>query len=437
MPGELPLDDIKKYKKVGITAGASTPDWIIKEVLNKMSELNTQENEMSFKEAFESSLVTLKTGEIVKGKIIGFNNSEVYIDLGFKSDGIIPMEEFTDDPEFNAAESLKVGDEVEVFVIRVNDVEGTVLLSKKKIDAIKLWDKIEEALEKKTPLKAKVVEVVKGGVVANSNGVRIFVPASQISDRFVKDLNEFLKQVINVRIIEFDKHKRKIVGSQRVILEEEKARMAIDFWSNIEVGKNYTGTVKSFMDFGAFVDIGGVDGLVHISELSWSKVKHPSDVLKIGDKVEVTVLEFDKDKKRVSLGYRKAEDNPWYKAEDKYKVGDVVKGKVARMAPFGAFIELEKGIDGLVHISQISNVRLVKPNDVLEVGQEVEAKITEVNIEAKKISLSIKEVNPINPVKAGEETTGEKGEENLPTEHKEDMSVTIGDISAEQNEENK
>ncbi|MCX8132143.1 MAG: bifunctional 4-hydroxy-3-methylbut-2-enyl diphosphate reductase/30S ribosomal protein S1 [Clostridia bacterium] len=435
MPGELPLEDIKNYNKVGITAGASTPDWIIKEVLKKMSELNKQENEMSFKEAFESSLVTLKTGEIVKGKIIGFNNSEVYVDLGFKCDGIIPMEEFTDDPDFNPSESLKAGDEVQVFVIRVNDVEGNVLLSKKKIDAMKSWEKIEEAYEKKTPVKAKVVDVVNGGVVANAGGIRIFVPASQISDKFVKDLNEFMKQVINVRIIELNKQKRKIVGSQRVILEEEKSRAANDFWSSVEIGKKYAGTVKSIMDFGAFVDIGGIDGLIHISELSWTKVKHPSEVLKIGDKIEVNILEFDADKKRVSLGYRKAQDNPWFKAEEKYKVGDIVKGKVVRIVPFGAFVELEKGIDGLVHISQISNMRIAKPSDVLEIGQEIEAKITEFSLETKKISLSIKEVNPIDPVKPNEEKAETKGEEELPTEHKEEMTVTLGDISASLKEE--
>lgn len=425
--GDLPPVDIKKIKKIGITAGASTPDYLIKEVIEKMSELDIVDNEMSFKDAFESSLVTLRSGEIVKGKIIGFNNNEVFVDLGYKSDGIIPMEQFTDDPEFNAEKSLKVGEEIEVFVERVNDGEGSVLLSKRKVDAIRNWDKIEEAYEKKIPLKAKVVEVVKGGVVANAGGVRIFVPASQLSDRFVKDLNEFLKKIINVRIVEYNKQKHKVVGSQRVILEEEKVVAAVEVWGSIEAGKMYSGTVKSLTDFGAFVDIGGVDGLIHLSELSWTKIKHPSDVLKVGDIVEVVVLEFDKDKKRISLGYRKSSDNPWIKAAEKYKAGDVVKGKVVRLVPFGAFVELEEGIDGLVHISQISNVRIGKPNDVLEAGQIVEAKITEINLEAKKISLSIKEVNPIDPVKK-EEKEAVAVEEDAPTEHKEEMGNTIGDV---------
>ena len=447
--GDLPPMDIKKIKKVGITAGASTPDWIIKEVLGKMEELNKQENEMSFKEAFESSLVTLQTGQIVKGRIIGFNNAEVFIDMGFKSDGIIPMEEFSDDPDFKPETSLKIGEEVEVFVVRVNDGEGNVILSKKKVDAIKSWDKIEEAHEKKTPVKAKVVDVVNGGVIASAGGVRIFVPASQISDRFVKDLNEFLKQPINLRITEYNKQKRKIVGSARVILEEEKSRVVSQVWDNIETGKRYDGVVKSLTDFGAFVDIGGVDGLIHISELSWTKVKHPSEVLKVGDKVSVTILEAIKEKNRISLGYRKVEDNPWYNATEKYKVGEVVKGKVVRLVPFGAFVELEEGVDGLVHISQISSVRICKPGDVLEIGQTVEAKITELNVEAKKVGLSIKEVAPIDPVntkqeekteeaaaeKTDESAKAAKAVEEIPTEHREEMNINIGDIIGEVKED--
>lgn len=430
MPGDLPLEYIKKHNKIGLTAGASTPDWIIKEVIEKMSELDKQENEMSFKDAFESSLVTLTSGQVVKGKILGFNNAEVYIDLGFKSDGIIPIEEFSDDPNFKPDESLKIGDEVEVFVIRVNDVEGTVLLSKKKVDSIKTWDKIEEAFLNKTPVKGRIVEIVNGGAIANAGGVKIFIPASHISDRFVKDLKEFLKQNITMRIIEFNKQKKKFVGSCKVILQEERSHSEGEIWGNIEIGKKYLGTVKSFTDFGAFVDIGGVDGLVHLSELSWTKIKHPSEVLKLGDQIDVTILEFDKDKKRISLGYRKAEDNPWNKVAEKYKVGDIISGTVARLVPFGAFVEIEKGLDGLVHISQISNLRLSKPGDVLKAGQVIEAKIIEINLESKKISLSIKEVSPIDPPNSVvEEKDGAIEKEVLPTEHKEEMPNTIGDIA--------
>jgi len=425
----LPLD-IKHCNRVGITAGASTPDWIIKEVIKKMSELSKQDNGMSFQEIFEDSLVTLKTGQIVKGKIIGFNNAEVYIDMGFKSDGIIPMEEFTDDPDFKPEESLKTGEEIDVFVVRVNDGEGNVILSKKKVDAVKGWDKIEEAYENKTPIKVKVLQIVNGGLIASTFGVRVFIPASQVSDRFTKDLSEYVNKVFNVRIIEYNKAKKKIVGSQRVILEEEKSRSEGAVWDNIEVGKEFTGVVKSITDFGVFVDIGGVDGLVHVSELSWTKIKHPSDIMKIGDSVKVRVFDFDKEKKRISLGYKRKEDNPWNKAAAKYNTGDVVKGKVVRLVPFGAFLELDEGVDGLVHISQISNTRIAKPSDVLQIGQIVEAQITELNLEAKKIGLSIKAVNPIDLVSSQKEDAEEvkNPEDEVPSEYKEDMNISIGDL---------
>lgn len=430
---DIPPVDIKKIKIIGITAGASTPDWVIKEVIHKMSELDKQDIEMSFADAFESSLVTLTTGQIAKGRIIGFNNNEVYVDLGFKSDGIIPMQEFSDDPDFNPEKSLKVGDEIDVFVVRVNDGEGNVLLSKKKVDAVKGWDVLESAYETKTPVAVKISEKVNGGVIGFSNGVKVFIPASQISDRFVKDLSEFVKQVLQVEIIEINRQKRKVVGSARTIIEKNKESASNEIWSSIEIGKTYKGQVKSLMDFGAFVDIGGVDGLVHLSELSWNKIKHPSEVVKVGDEVEVTVLEFDKDKKRISLGYKKIEDNPWNKLIEKYQVGNVISGKVVRLVPFGAFVEIENGIDGLVHISQISNVRLGKPGDVLKVGQVVEAKITELDAESKKISLSIKEVNPIDPVGAKKEEETVNAEE-LPTEHKEEMSNTIADNVTDSND---
>jgi len=436
--GDLPPINIKEIKTLGITAGASTPERIIKEVIGKMEELNKQEKEMSFEEAFENSMVTLRSGEIVKGKIIGYNNSEVYVDLGYKSDGIIPISEYTDDPDFKPELNVNIGDEIEVYIVRVNDGDGNVMLSKKKVDAKKSIELIEQAYENKTPVTGKVIEVTNGGVIASVMGTRVFIPASQLSERYVKDLNEFLRQTVTIKIVEFNKQKRKIVGSRRIVLAEQREQMENQVWSNIEVGRKYTGTVKSLMDFGAFVDIGGVDGLVHVSEMSWTKVKHPSDVLKVGDKVEVTVLEFDADKKRISLTMKKEEDNPWFRVTEKYKVGDVVKGKVVRLVPFGAFVELEKGLDGLVHISQISSVRIAKPGDVLHTGQEVEAKIVEINEESKKISLSIKEVNPIDPpakeqeqAKAAENENTDgvvaQEEQEIPSEHKEELTNTIGD----------
>lgn len=425
-PGEMPLVDINKITKIGITAGASTPEWVIREVVKKMSDLNKMDYEMSFKEAFESFDVKLESGKVVKGKIIGFNNMEVFVDLGFKSDGIIQMDEFSDDPSFKPENNLKIGDEIEVFVIRVNDGEGNVLLSKKKVDSLKGMNDIEAAYENKTTITAKVIDVVNGGVIAISNGVRIFVPASQLSDRFVKDLKEFSGSTINLRIVELNRQKRKIVGSARIVIEESRASAAEEFWGKVEKGMVFQGTVKSLMDFGAFVDIGGVDGLVHISELSWNKVKHPSEVLKVGDVVQVHVMDFDREKGRISLGYKKSEDNPWVKAEQKYPVGSTVSGKVVRLVPFGAFVELEPGIDGLVHISQISSLRIAKPGDVLKVGQVVDAKVIEFNLEGKKLGLSIKEISPIDPPNAvmqdgaSEEETAE-----FQSGHLENLSVKM------------
>ena len=435
--GDLPPINIQDTKTLGITAGASTPERIIKEVIEKMDELNKQENELSFEEAFESSIVTLRSGEVVKGKIIGYNNAEIFVDLSYKSDGIIPVGEYTDDPDFKPEANVKIGDEIEVFIVRVNDGEGNVMLSKKKVDSIKSIDVIEEAFENQTEVTGKVVEITNGGVVASVKGVRVFIPASQISERYVKDMTEYLRQTVTVKIIEFNKQRRKIIGSRRAILAHNRERNEGEFWGSIEVGKKYDGTVKNLMDFGAFVDIGGVDGLVHVSELSWSKVKHPSEVLKVGDKVQVTVLEFDKDKRRISLSMKNDDENPWFKVSEKYQVGDIVKGNVVRLVPFGVFVELEKGLDGLVHISQISNARIAKPGDVLKIGQEVEAKIVEVNVEAKKINLSIKDVNPIDPVGYAAEPVKEVEvkdsgieaavEEAIPTEHKENLVNTIAD----------
>jgi len=430
--GDLPSVDIKKIKKIGITAGASTPDWLIKEVTDKMEELNKQENEMDIKEAFENSIVSLQSGQIVKGKIIGFNNAEVFVDLGYKSDGIISMEQYSDDPNFDPQTDIKIGEEIDVYINRVDDKEGNVYLSKRKVDRSKNWKKVEEAFENKTPIEVKIAEVVKGGVLAKIQGVRIFIPASHVSDTFVKDLNEYLNKTISIKIIEYNKRKKRLVGSRKVVLEEEKEKMANEVWDSIEVGKEYDGTVKGLTDFGAFVDIGGVDGLIHVSELSWSRIKHPSEVLNVNDTVKVRVLDFDREKGRISLGYRKTEDDPWFNAEEKYKVGNIVKGKVVRLVPFGTFVNLDDNIDGLVHISQISNVRIAKPSDVLKVGQEVEAKVTELDLEKKKIGLSIKEVSPIDPIV--EELPNlppkpERKKKDEPVvEHKEDFNLTIGDM---------
>lgn len=426
---DLPALDIKKIKTIGITAGASTPDWVIKEVFNTMEEMiNKQETEMSFKEAFEESEISnLRSGEVVKGRIIGYNTSEVFVDLGYKADGTISMEEFLDDPDFDPEKDLKEGEEILVYIVKINDGDGNVSLSKKRVEAIQGMEEIEKAFNEKIPLEAVVKEVVNGGVVANYKGIRVFIPASQVSDHYVKDLNEFLKKKVRFEVVEMSKNKRRVVGSCRNVIEKEKEAKLEAFWADIEVGKEYTGKVKSITNFGVFVDLGAVDGLIHISELSWKKINRPSDVVKVGQEIKVRILGFDKEKQKVSLGYRKAEDNPWFNVENRYSVGDTVEGKIVRLVPFGAFVELEEGVEGLVHISQISNVRLGKPDEVLSVGQKVQMKVLEVNPDLKKISLSIRDIEPIDPVRGEEETVTEDDDE-VPTSHVEEMTNTIGEI---------
>lgn len=430
---ELPLFK-KNVNTIGITAGASTPESVIKEVIFHMQDMmNGHEGEIDFNKALEETFTELRPNEVVKGKIIGYNNNDVFVDLGYKADGLIPMEEFLDDPDFDPEKELVPGKEIEALVVKINDGEGNVSLSKKKVDFIRGYEIAVEAFKNNTPIEVVVKEVVKGGVVADFKGLRIFIPASQLSDRFVKDLTPYVGKKIKILIIEMA-NKRRIVGSSRVLIEKEKAQKSADFWDNVEVGKEYTGTVKSITKFGVFVDLGGVDGLIHISELSWKKIDDPSEVMKVGDTVKVRVTEFDKETQKISLGYRKAEDNPWYNIEERYHVGDVVTGTVLRMVPFGVFVELEEGVEGLVHISQISNVRLGKPDEVLSVGQKVEMKIVDINTELKKISLSIKDVKPIDPVKEEEPAVKEEtDEEDVPTEHSEEMSNTIGDILNEKN----
>ena len=428
--GGLPPIENLRGKRIGVTASASTPDWIIEEVIEKMEEMKRLDGDIDFAEEMESSLVTLQMGQTVKGRIMRYNSTEVYIDLGYKSDGVIPIEEFVTDAEQDPENNIKIDDIIEVYVVRVNDSEGTVQLSKKRVDEKNNWARIEEAFENASPVKAVVTDVTNGGLIVTSGGVRIFVPASQVSDRYVEDLRSYLRKPTEIRVIDYNKQKRKFVGSMKVLIIEDKRRAAERLWDEIEVAKEYGGTVKSLTAFGAFVDIGGVDGLVHISELSWNRIKHPSDVVKVGEQITVRVISLDRDKKKISLGYRRDEDNPWYNIEAKYPVGSVVTKKVVRIAPFGAFVELERGIDALVHISQISDTRIAKPDDVLYVGMEVTAKITELNLETKKISMSIKEVEPIPYIPPVTETERpiEPEEDELPTEHVEEMHTTLGDM---------
>ncbi|MBP3392325.1 MAG: bifunctional 4-hydroxy-3-methylbut-2-enyl diphosphate reductase/30S ribosomal protein S1 [Clostridia bacterium] len=388
---------------VGVTAGASTPDWIIEEVIGKMSEIDTNVAETTEVESFESmledSLKTLTSGQIVKGAISKIDDKGVYVDLGFKFEGFIAIDEFATVPGQPVAD-LKVGDEVEAMVVKVSDKDCEAILSKRRIDNKKNMQLLEASYENKTPVTVKVTEAVNGGVVAFVGSVRIFIPASQLAERFVKDISQFVGQSMDVIITSFEKgpkgHNR-IIGSRKVILVAEREKLDATFWTDIYPGKVCTGTVKSLTPFGAFVDLGGYDGLIHLSELSWKKIHHPQEVLSVGEEVEVTVLECDQAKKRISLGYRKAEDNPWFDAENLYQVGDILEVTVVRFVSFGVFVNIATGVDGLVHISQISNQRISSAADCLKIGQKVMAKIIDTNIAEKKINLSIRDVQAYDP----------------------------------------
>lgn len=351
--------------------------------------MSNMEKDIDFAKAFEESLREVKSGEIIKGTVAGISNGNIIIDLGFKSDGIMPFSEYSDEATADPEKELKVGQEIEAFVVRVNDREGNVVLSRRKIEGMKMWEEIDTWIESKKAVTAKVVKEVGAGLLANKNGIKLFIPASQLAERNA-DLKAYVGNNIVVRLLEVDKDKRKVIASERAIVKEERDAREAQVWSTITEGQEIKGTVKKIEKFGAFVDIGGVDGLVHISELSWGRIKSPSDVLSVGQVVDVYVLSVDKENKKIALGYRKAEDNPWFEIEKKHQVDEVLEVKVKRVVPFGIFVELETGLEGLVHISNITNKRIGTPNEVVKVGQYVNAKITSIDVENKKIELSMK-----------------------------------------------
>ena len=372
------------YEKVGIVAGASTPSDIIEEVFKIMSEEN-------FAQMLDESFKTLNTGDTVTGIVTKVTDADLQLDLGTKVTGMIKAEQITDDSSVKLTEMFKVGDEVEAFVIRVSDVEGVAELSKKRVDSDKNWVKIVEASENGEIVEGKVTEVVKGGVVVVVDSVRVFVPASQTGVPKDGDLSTLVGTIVKLKIIEIKSYGKKAIGSIRVVLREERRALENAFWAEIEEGKYYTGKVKSMTSYGAFVDLGaGVDGMVHASELSWKHIKSPAEVVSIGDEITVFVKSFDAEKKRISLGYKTEDTNPWVLFRATYNVGDVASVKIVNMMPFGAFAEIMDGVDGLIHISQIAQTRIGKPADVLELGQTVDAKIIEIDDEKKKVSLSIR-----------------------------------------------
>ena len=344
----------------------------------------------SFEEMLEKSIKTLHTGEKVTGIVTSITATEVSVDLGTKQSGYIPIAEFTDDTNTNIDDIIKIGDTIETFVMRVNDVEGMVMLSKRRLDAVKNWDVIEAAKESRAIVEGTVTEENKGGVVVNVKGVRVFVPASQTGLPKSAPMSDLVKKPVKLRITEVNQSRRRVVGSIRAVQADERREKSDKVWTDIEVGRQYSGVVKSMTSYGVFVDIGGVDGMIHISELSWTRIKQPSEVMSVGDEVSVYVLSFDKENRKISLGYKKGEDNPWIRFTSKYAVGDVVNVKIVKMMPFGAFAELCPGVDGLIHISQITDHRIGLPSEVLSDGQMVDVKITEIDNDRKKVSLSIR-----------------------------------------------
>ena len=396
--------------KIGITAGASTPERIIREVIQEMTEQEANANQQDMGDVsftdFIDNIPQLKRGATVKGVIVRYDSENVYVDVRDKSEGKIPRHEFDADPDFDLDQAIANHTEIDVYVrnIRNTEMSKEIILSKARVDFGKYKGLIEDAFANKTPIQVKVINVVKDGVIATYGGVDVYIHRTQLEMNIVNDLDAYRGQTIEILITQYDPDKKRlrVSGSRRALLSTARKEKADEIWGQIEVGKEYDGVVRSLTTFGAFVDIGGVDGLVHVSELSWNRIHHPSEVVSVGDPIHVYVKDFDVEKKRISLGYKRVTDDPYHDVESQFPVGTIVHGKVVRMFQFGAFIELAPGVDALCHISQISDVRLNKPEEALAEGMEVDARVLEVSNEKRRISISIKDVEPINPVR-GEE----------------------------------
>lgn len=388
----LPLKEVEKYNKIGLAAGASTPENAIKEVTANMSEKITREESMlDFMEEIEKSLRLPRSGELVNGKVHQVTDKEIIVNLGCKKDGIIPLNEITLEGDQKLTDLFSEGDEISAKVLKTDDGDGTILLSKKKLEASEHWEEINKAFEDKTLIDVNVVRQVNGGVIATYKEVQGFIPLSQLSDKFVENPAEFVGQTLSVKVSRVDSRRGKAVFSHKAKLLEERQKALEEIWNSINVGDIVEGKVMRFTDYGAFVDIGGVDGLLHISEISWGKLKHPQEVLEIGQTINVKILSMNTEKGKVSLGLKQTMPEPWTVIDENYQVGQVVKGKVVQIKEYGCFVELEPGLDGLVHISEVSHKRVTNINDELSVGDVVEAKILEIDKDRKRISLSIKE----------------------------------------------
>ena len=408
---DLDLTVFESASRVGITAGASTPNHIIKEVQDSMSEL-------SFEEMLQDETpVSIRPGQIVDGEVISVKPDELVVNINYKSDGIVTANEYSNTP-IDLTTVVKPGDPITVKVIKTNDGDGQVLLSYKRVAAEKALEELEDAFKNETVLKGTVTQILSGGVIANVGEGRVFIPASLVSDTFERDLSKYLNQEIEFVLIEYDPRKRRVIGNRKKIVSEQKAEAAKELFSRINVGDVVEGSVKNITDFGAFIDLGGADGLLHISEMSWGRVDNPKKIFKVGDKVKCFIKEINGAKIALSLKFD--DQNPWIGAEEKYAIGTEVTGKVARMTDFGAFVVLEPGVDALLHVSQISNEHVEKPSDVLKSGQEITAKVVDIKVPEKKISLSIKAMLPPKEEKAeeapAEEETVVPAEENISEE---------------------
>ena len=428
---ELCFNSLKDCRNIGVVAGASTPAGIIKEVIDTMMEnlQPTEEQveetavqktfeEMTDEEAFEASLSGLTGDQKVEGIVVAVNPTEITVDIGRGVTGYISAAEYSSDPDVKLTDEVKVNDKLNLIIMKINDQEGTAMLSKRRFDAIAGWDKIVAAKESGEVVTGFVKDIIKGGVVAYTNNVRVFIPASQATASRNDSLEDLKGKEVSFRIIEIGRGRR-AVGSIRSVLRDERRAAAQEIWDNIEVGDRFTGTVKSLTNYGAFVDIGGVDGMIHVSELSWTRIKNPSEVVLVGDTVEVYVKAVDKEKKKISLGYKKEDENPWVIFQKNYEVNDVVKVTIVSMTTYGAFARIIPGIDGLIHISQIADKHIAKPQDELTVGQEVDAKIIAVDNDKKRVSLSIraliqKEEEEKQDVEAKDEVVYEATEDNAP-----------------------
>jgi len=428
---DLPLKELENCNRIGVATGASTPERIIKEVIAAMSEVITEKNEGMEEEKnqmhdlmaeIEKSLRLPSRGEIISGEIIQVTNREIVVNLGCKKDGILPKDEVTLEPGQELTELFKAGDTIEAKVLKTDDGDGNILLSKKKLEVNEHWDEITSAIENKSFVNAKVVKEVKGGVIAVYKEVSGFIPMSQLSDKYIEKADEFIGKVLPVRVTRVDQKRNKAVFSHKAYLNEEKNKKVAEIWNSLHVGDIVEGTVMRFTDYGAFVDIGGLDGLLHISEISWGKLKHPQEALKIGEKVKAKILSMNAEKGKISLGLKQNTPEPWAAIDENYTVGAIVQGKVVQLKEYGAFIELQPGLDGLVHISEIAHKRVTNIANELHIGQIVSAKILEIDKDKKRISLSIKET--ITPPTAEElaaerEAAAAKSETSSDTEVKE------------------